>query len=178
MWISGNTSWTSRSRAWTQGAEGNVQVQDIIFHLYCTCCFTFIFCSQGQPAGRAASVKAQPAVQGTLLPVPAVPTATWHRVCPQQCSCNWTQPACSLSRWEDWQMFNTSPQFSSGKKKKRHIILGKAGKLCDSYYSDSMLNNFNFENFKSIRYFIAMFFHNTLRMTNSIWWGGINAHFI
>lgn len=52
--------------------------------------------------------------------------------------------------------------------KKRHFILRETGKICDSYYTELMLNNFNFENFKSIQYFIDMFLHNTLKMTNSI----------
>lgn len=172
MWIVATVLEFQETEPESPVAEGNMQAQNIIFHVYCTCCFPFIF------AARASWQEEQHQQEPMLL----CRGQCWHchtdGVCPRQCCGNW-EPACADSEHRERLADGCSTLHHRPLLvKKRHIILGETGKLCDSYYIELMLNNFNFENFKSMQYFIDMFLHNTLKMTNSIWWGGINAYFI
>lgn len=176
MWIVATLPEFQETELESQVAEGNTQVQNIIFPLYS---ISHLFLQPG-PAGRKSSI-------GKTLSCCAPHGAATVRHSPL-CHTGRGLPSAVLLElgpnldgfWADGNTAGCLMLYHSflPVKKKRHFIFGETGKLCDSYYTELMLNNFNFENFKSIQYFIDIFLHNTLKMTNSIWWGGINAHFI
>lgn len=176
MWIVATLPEFQETELESQVAEDNMQVQNIIFHLYSV---SHLFLQQG-PAGWKSSI-------GKIPSCCAPRSAATVRPSPL-CHTGWGLPSAMLLElgpnldgfWADGKTAGCLMLYHSflPVRKKRPFIFGEMRKLRDSYYIELMLNNFNFENFKSIQYFIDIFLHNTLKMTNSIWWGGINAHFI
>lgn len=125
MWIVATLLEFQETELESQVTEGNIQVQNIIFHLYCIC-YLFL-----QPEGRKSSISKTlfccAGDRAATASCQILPTVT------QQCYWNWdlssatgtgTQPPWLLSRWEGCWMFNALPQFSSSKKK-RYFILGE-----------------------------------------------------
>lgn len=122
MWIVATHPEFQETQLESQVAEGNMQAQNIIFHLYCTYYFTFIFAagaSWQKSSISKRSVKAHGAVHGAVLPLPAV---TRDRVCPQQRYCN-GEPACVGS--EQMETLMDVQHFTSSllvKKKKKKLV--------------------------------------------------------
>lgn len=109
MWIVATLLEFQETEPESPVAEGNMQVQNIIFHLYSTCCLPFIF------AARASWQEEQCQEKPTLL----CRGQGWHChsdmtgcALPSATAAG-TQPARTLSRW----MLHTPPQLSSSEKK-------------------------------------------------------------